>query len=36
MAAGSFVHTFNAVRSGSYVVRVQQGSAVKTLKMQVR
>ena len=36
MAAGSFVHTFNAVRSGSYVVRVQQGSAVKTMKMQVR
>jgi endoglucanase len=36
MAAGSFVHTFNAVRSGSYVVRVQQGSAVKTLKMQVK
>ena len=36
MAAGSFVHTFSALPSGSYVVRVQQGSAVKTLRMQVR
>ena len=36
MAAGSFAHTFNAVTSGSYVVRVQQGSATQLLKMQVR
>ena len=36
MAAGSFVHTFGAMPSGSYVVRVQQGSAVKTMKMQVK
>jgi len=36
MAVGNFVHTFDAMPSGSYVVRVQQGSAFKTLKMQVR
>ena len=36
MAAGNFAHTFNAVANGSYVVRVQQGSAVNTMKMQVK
>ena len=36
IAAGSFAHTFNAMAQGHYVVRVQQGSAVRTLKMQVK
>ena len=34
--AGSIAHTFNAMPKGLYVVKVQQGSASKTLKMQVR
>lgn len=36
VASGSFAHTFGMLSSGSYVVRVQQGSSAKTLKMQVR
>lgn len=36
MAAGSFAHSFKALPRGMYVVRVQQGSAAKTLRMQVR
>lgn len=36
IAAGSFAHTFSAMPQGHYVVRVQQGSAVRTLKMQVK
>ena len=36
ISAGSFAHTFSAMPQGHYVVRVQQGAAVKTLKMQVR
>ena len=36
MAAGSFAHTFGSMGKGAYIVRVQQGSAVKTLRMQVR
>ncbi len=36
MTAGSFAHTFGAIAQGHYVVRVQQGSAVRTLKMQIR
>jgi len=36
MAAGSFAHTFGALSRGFYVVRVQQGSLVKTVRMQVR
>ncbi|MBR5414089.1 MAG: T9SS type A sorting domain-containing protein [Fibrobacter sp.] len=36
MAAGSFVHTFGSMPNGQYVVRVQQGSMMKLLKMQVR
>ena len=36
MAAGSFAHTFGSMSKGFYVVRVQQGSLVKTMRMQVR
>ena len=36
MTAGSFAHSFGTMSKGFYVVRVQQGSAVKTLRMQVR
>ena len=36
MSAGSFAHSFGAMSKGFYVVRVQQGSLVKTLRMQVR
>jgi endoglucanase len=36
MAAGSFAHTFGSMGKGAYIVRVQQGSTVKTLRMQVR
>lgn len=36
MAAGNFVHTFGHLDRGAYIVRVQQGSSVKTLRMQVR
>ena len=36
MAAGSFAHNFGAMSKGFYVVRVQQGSMVKTVRMQVR
>ena len=36
MFAGSFAHTFKTLPRGMYVVRVQQGSAAKTLRMQVR
>ncbi len=36
VASGGFAHTFGMLSSGSYVVRVQQGSSAKTLKMQVR
>ena len=36
MASGSFTHSFKAMPSGQYVVRVQQGSASQLLKMQVR
>ena len=36
MAAGSFSHTFGTLSKGFYVVRVQQGSMVKALRMQVR
>ena len=36
MTAGSFAHTFGAIAQGHYVVRVQQGSAVRTLQMQIR
>lgn len=36
MSAGSFAHSFESLPMGSYVVRVQQGSAAKTLRMQVR
>ena len=34
--AGSFTHTFSKVGKGAYIVRVQQGSMAKTLRMQVR
>jgi hypothetical protein len=36
ITAGSFAHSFESLPMGSYVVRVQQGSAAKTLRMQVR
>jgi len=36
MAAGSFAHKFNAMPQGTYVVRVQQGSSVKVMKMQIK
>ena len=36
MAAGSFAHTFGSMGKGVYIVRVQQGSMAKTLRMQVR
>jgi len=36
MTAGSFAHTFGNMGKGAYIVRVQQGSAVKTIRMQVR
>ena len=36
MSTGSFAHTFKTLSKGMYVVRVQQGSAAKTLRMQVR
>ena len=36
VAAGSFAHTFGTMSKGFYVVRVQQGSLVKTVRMQVR
>ena len=36
VAAGNFAHTFKAMPSGRYVVRVQQGSTVKLLNMQVK
>ena len=36
MAAGSFAHQFNAMPQGTYVVRVQQGSSVKVMKMQIK
>ena len=36
MAVGSFSHTFGPLSKGFYVVRVQQGSMAKTLRMQVR
>ena len=36
MSAGIFVHTFGHLDQGAYIVRVQQGSSVKTLRMQVR
>ena len=36
MAAGSFAHTFGSMGKGAYIVRVQQGSMAKTIRMQVR
>lgn len=36
VAAGNFAHTFKAMPNGRYVVRVQQGSTVKLLNMQVK
>ena len=36
MAAGSFAHKFTSMPQGMYVIRVQQGSAVKIMKMQVK
>ena len=36
MAAGSFAHDFAKLGKGAYIVRVRQGSMVKTLRMQVR
>ena len=36
MAAGSFAHDFAKLNKGAYIVRVQQGSMVKTVRMQVR
>ena len=36
MAAGSFAHDFAKLNKGAYIVRVRQGSMVKTLRMQVR
>ena len=36
MSAGSFAHTFGSMGKGAYIVRVQQGSMVKTIRMQVR
>ena len=36
MAAGSFAHTFGKMGKGAYIVRVQQGSMAKTIRMQVR
>ena len=36
MVAGSFAYTFGKMGKGAYIVRVQQGSMVKTIRMQVR
>jgi hypothetical protein len=36
MAAGSFAHDFAKLNKGAYIVRVRQGSMVKTIRMQVR
>ncbi|MBR2210678.1 MAG: cellulase family glycosylhydrolase [Fibrobacter sp.] len=36
MVAGSFAHDFAKLNKGAYIVRVQQGSMVKTVRMQVR
>jgi hypothetical protein len=36
MTAGSFAHTFGSMGKGAYIVRVQQGSMVRTIRMQVR
>ena len=36
VAAGSIAHTFGNMGKGAYIVRVQQGSMVKTIRMQVR
>ena len=36
MAAGTFAHDFAKLNKGAYIVRVQQGSMVKTIRMQVR
>ncbi len=36
MAAGSFAHSFAGMSKGAYIIRVQQGSMAKTIRMQVR
>ena len=36
MSAGSFAHTFGKMGKGAYIVRVQQGSMVKTIRMQLK
>ena len=36
MTAGSFAHSFANMSKGAYIIRVQQGSMVKTVRMQVR
>ena len=36
MAAGTYAHEFGAMAKGSYVVRVQQGSYSKSVRLQVR
>ncbi len=36
MTAGSYTHSLANLSKGAYVVRVQQGSAVKSVRMQVR
>ena len=36
MTAGSFAHSFGNMSKGAYIIRVQQGSMMKTIRMQVR
>ncbi len=36
MTAGSFAHSFANMSKGAYIIRVQQGSMVKTVRMQIR